>query len=370
MRSKPLKMAASCFVAGALVASGCAADGNGDGPSGGVTLRYAGGNSEELLTTRIANQWMDDVEGCTDGEVQFDRYHSGSLIPATEVMPAIRSGRLDVGYVPTSYHVQELPLWEVVAVPFSGDNEFASMEAFTELYEENESFRDGFEQIGVHVVAFHPTGPAATLTSTPVDSIEDLTGMQLRAVGTIAGAFSHINVEPIAIDPGEMYEGIQRGVIDGVASLPFDAAPTFGIPEVAPYVTNTGVGTYSSSSIGINKDLWDGLSDEVQTCMNEAGDVATGPAVQEMASEANQAACAAVLEEGGSVTNLPESEIADWRTSAREEGIEEFVSEAAIASGNSEDEVRQFFDEYTSLYEASDAAMTYETGMRSCDDSQ
>jgi TRAP-type transport system periplasmic protein len=68
------------------------------------------------------------------------------------------------------------------------------------------------------------------------------------------------------------YTDIQTGVSDGVLSLALGVLP-IKLYEVAPYITAPDAGTVFSGAIAINKDSWNGLPEEVQNAMIEAGQV-------------------------------------------------------------------------------------------------
>ncbi len=57
---------------------------------------------------------------------------------------------------------------------------------------------------------------------------------------------------------------------DGVLSLALGVLPA-KLYEVAPYITRVDIGTAFSGAVAINKDSWDGLPEEVQAAMVEAG---------------------------------------------------------------------------------------------------
>ncbi|MGH3757465.1 TRAP transporter substrate-binding protein DctP [Actinophytocola sp.] len=351
----------------ALALSSCGSADDNSGESGEpIELRYASYNPEALSQSKMAAAFMDGVEECTNGQVTFERFWQGSLFGATEVMPAISEGQVDVGSMVTAFQIEALPLWEISGLPFTGDNEVAIMETMSELYESNDLFREQFDKFNVEMLAFHTPGPAATMTREPITSVGDLDGLKLRAVGLIAEAFGAVGAEAVAIDPAEMYEAVERGVIDGIGALPFDTAPSFGLDEVAPHVTNTGIGIYASSGFGINKNVYEELPDSVKECMDEVGDDVESNQTISILEEFNNSACDAFKAAGGSVTTFSEDEIADWSAEVKSSMRSTFVETTAAATGHSTEDIEAFADEYFALYEEKAAASDYTTGMRSC----
>ena len=109
---------------------------------------------------------------------------------------------------------------------------------------------------------------------TPIESIADLEGKRLRLSGRDQGrVLEELGGSQVTLAGGEVYQAIERGVIDaGEFSTPgvdFNA----GFAEVADYWATPGW-HQSASVFGvmINKDAWDALSEETQETLRIAAD--------------------------------------------------------------------------------------------------
>lgn len=356
-------------IASAALLLSVAACGSGDSGEAGaeaIEIRYATANPETTAQMQLVTSWMEEVEERTGGQVRFEPYFGGSLLGALEIHGAVADGTVEMGYIANTYYPDLLPLFEIGSLPFVGDNEIAMMQTLNQMYQENELLQEEFANNGISMLAFHPVAPTALLTSQPVTNLEQMAGLRIRAIGYNAEAYQAAGAEPVAIDPNEMYEAVQRGVIDGVGALAFDQVPAFAIEEVAPNITNTGMGIYASVGLGINTAFFEGLPADVQETMVEAGEELMAEESQPMMEEASRAACETVLENGATVTEWEAQQTDQWRQDVVEALAADYVQKASEDGGHEPQEVQDFYDEFTSTYADLSESSDYETGMSLC----
>ena len=129
-------------------------------------------------------------------------------------------------------------------------------------------------------------------------------GMNMRYLEGIEGA--------VGVRGGltDFYNMVQTGMVDAAMLWP-EAAATFKISEVAPYMLRADLGAVNSKTITVNKDYWDKLPDEVKGVLQEVAvdyrDHVAGIANQ-IAEESRQAYVAA----GGTIVEMDAAERAAW----------------------------------------------------------
>ncbi|MFV0335009.1 MAG: TRAP transporter substrate-binding protein [Tropicimonas sp.] len=116
-----------------------------------------------------------------------------------------------------------------------------------------------------------PRGSFRTLLSrTPVESADDIAGLKLRQYQNdlIIDAWTYLGAEVRVLPWGEVYDGINRGIVDAVTS-PAESIESMRFYEVAPNIIRTDEYPQAVSWM-MNKAAWDKLSPEQQDAMNRA----------------------------------------------------------------------------------------------------
>src|SRR5690606_11281863 len=125
----------------------------------------------------------------------------------------------------------------------------------------------------VHLLHAIPTTTAVMGSREPVSSLDDIRGKSVRGYGMLLNALDKGGANAVAVPIGEVYESLDRGVIDGWFATTLDnAVLDFKLNEVTPHITDTGAGAYQAGAILLNLDRWNGLSAEQQAILSQASD--------------------------------------------------------------------------------------------------
>ena len=149
------------------------------------------------------------------------------------------------------------------------------------------------------------------LTNFPVNSLEDLKGRKILAPGPSANWIKHLGAVPVNGALPTYYNQVQTGVADGMVVIITGAFPNKHY-EVAPYVTLVGIGAHMTGGLGFNKDVWDGLSDDVRKVLTELGEEYTVAHAEEVEAR-YQTFLKKLPEVGATVTELPAAEVEKWK---------------------------------------------------------
>ncbi|MCR2811370.1 TRAP transporter substrate-binding protein DctP [Microbacterium sp. zg-B185] len=328
-------------------------------------MSYATANAETSGVSQFDTWWMDEVTACTDGNVTFDKHYSGSLYTQPEMLGAVRNSELDLGFIASGVTPNDLPVFEATGIPFTANNGVAHAQALAKLNTPGSLLAAELERNNVHALFYRAISGAATFVKEPVETLAQLNRQKLRTVGPVAIAFEGIGVAPVAVDSTAIYESVQTGVVDGVGSWLFDLGPAIGLDEVAPWVVDTGLGTYSSNLMGVRLDLWETLPQEYKDCMESASITLMDGVQAGILEEADIDACDAMLAAGGGVTLISETETAEWRDNTRGD-LESSWLENAKAAGYSEGELSAFLDAYVDAYIAAAEASDFVPGTILC----
>ena len=120
------------------------------------------------------------------------------------------------------------------------------------------------ELADVKVLWLHAHGPGILHSKKPVNKLEDLKGMKIRATGLAAKVVQALGAAPVGTTMPETYDALRTGVADG-AMAPVEALQGWKWGEVVKSTTqNFGSGYTTAMFIVMNKAKWNSLPPDVQ----------------------------------------------------------------------------------------------------------
>ncbi|WP_425843631.1 TRAP transporter substrate-binding protein DctP [Agrococcus sp. TSP3-2-1] len=352
----------------ALSLVGCSAGGAEASDGESRTLTMATPISEQSVQGQSVAAWIEAVEEATDGSIQIEVHSSGSLLAGTDILPGLVDGRADLGMSYSNYHSTDLPYWNVVAYPFVTPSWHVFAETFQQLEDEFPEIEQAWSDFGVVPLADITNGAAGSATSEELASFSALNGKRFRAPGLMASVAAEAGVESVFMELSEMYEALQRGVLDGWIGTEFGAAVALNVQEVTPHFVDYGIGQYSGARIFANPEVWESLTPEQQSAI-ETVSADYPSALIPLVTEIEAEACDAVLDAGGTVTiaDQGDAEYQAWRESALEVARATLV-ENAEAAGIAPAEYEAVIDRYIELAAETSASIgdDYVDGLALC----
>lgn len=98
----------------------------------------------------------------------------------------------------------------------------------------------------------------------------DIAGMRIRVMENPIhlSTFRHLGAHPTAIPFGDLYEALEKKSVDGQEN-PLDIIATSGFARIQQHLALTGH-FYSPAVLMINKDIWNGLTENQQQIIRDA----------------------------------------------------------------------------------------------------
>ncbi|TYL55411.1 ABC transporter substrate-binding protein [Nocardioides sp. BGMRC 2183] len=301
--------AAAALILGATALSSCGTQ------DGDYVLHYTTYSNPTSDQSRTMQRWAEEVEELTDGGVRVEFHYSESLVGADESVQATLDGRADLAQVGSIYAASDLSMFTVIELPFETKNPEVQMTAIERLYEENETYREDFDRQGVHLLFPLPLGIDIVGLEEPVEGLDDLEGRSIRSGGLTSEALLAVDANPVAMTATDIYESMERGVVDGYTSLAVANLPTFGLSDTTPYVLDPGIGSYSSSIVVINEELLDSMPADYQQAIEEASSHAIANGLEEM-DALGEEACTDLTSSGAEFSTLSDAEVEEWKDEA------------------------------------------------------
>ncbi len=246
-------------------------------------------------------------------QMDWQESYGGSIVKPKGVLEGVKLGLGDIGIVTTIFHSSKLPSQAISAVtPFVAADARAVAKAVDEIAKEYPTMQNEFDkQNQVYLATGVVLDTYQVFSKEPVNSVSDIegakvagAGMNLRYLEGIEGAAG------VRGGLTDFYNMLDTGLVDKAMLWP-EAAKTFKIAEVAPYMLRADLGAVNSKTITVNKDYWEGLPDEVKTALEEVAvmyrDHVAGIAM-DRAAESRDAYAAA----GGTIVDVTTEDRAKW----------------------------------------------------------
>ncbi|WP_319518292.1 TRAP transporter substrate-binding protein [uncultured Martelella sp.] len=218
-------------------------------------------------------KFADLVDEYTDGEITVRIYPNEQIGSMDSVVEQLSQGIVQLAPSGLSF----LSRWEdgirYAAAPFLFDDyqhwsNFVNGDLFQSWLASVE------EEADITVLGNIPDTPRGSfrtlLSKTPVETADDIEGLKLRQYQDqlVIDAWTHLGAEVRVLPWGEVYDGINRGIVDAVTS-PAELIESMRFYEVAPYIIRTNEYPQAVAWM-MNADAWNALTPDQQDAMLRA----------------------------------------------------------------------------------------------------
>ena len=237
--------------------------------AGQETVRIAGNFVPEHSSSIAIEQFKQEVEQATNGEITIQVFNAMQLGGAQENVSQVRAGTIMMTWVGMAYLTGTVPELEAVSLPFL----FPSREVAYQVMDGpvGEVFTEKLAEKGFELLGFMELGERQVTNSVrPIKTLKDMEGMKIRLQPneTHLATFRALGANPIAMDIREVYSALEQGVIDGQEN-PYNLILASRFFEVQKYLSNTGH-FFDFIAVVANKEKFDELSPEHQQIIKTA----------------------------------------------------------------------------------------------------
>jgi len=232
------------------------------------------------------------VEERTDGNITIELFPGNQLGTTAEQMEQVKLGTIEM----MSSGDPGMDEIEYLSLPYLMKSNAHWMEVMnSEIGQEwNEKL---VSEMGVRNIAILPRGPRVISTNKEVHTPDDMKGLKLRAPARdyYVQTFEALKSNPTPMDFGEVYSGLQTGIVDGQEN-PLETFYAAGFQEVQKYIILSNH-MFKPAFVTINEDFYNGLSDEYREILLAAADESQKFAEDEL--EASESSMVEELEAAG-----------------------------------------------------------------------
>lgn len=254
-----------------LILAACGGGGNGEsGEGASQTLKLAHSGSETHQYHIAAEKFKELVEEKTDGEVTIEIHPNSTLGSEADAIEQVMGGTIEMTTVSAdSSFANTVPEANVFGIPYlfeDRDHVYSVLDGeigqeLLDLAGEHNMKGLGYWEVGFRHL---------TNNQREINTPEDAQGLKVRVqpAPVWEAHMRAIGASPTPVDFNELYSALDQGVVDGQEN-PLPTIDSMKFYEVQNYVSLTAH-TYSPAVVIMNNDIWEGLSEEQQTAINEA----------------------------------------------------------------------------------------------------
>jgi len=250
---------------------------------------------------KVIDRWAAEVEKLSDGEIDVQVFGADSLVKANDNILAVAKGDIECAFSLNFQWGKTLPLMNVTVGPYT----MSSIEAWKKWPNSEAAafLEEKLEEKGVKNVVwmFQTNTSVFTSKGKALITPQDFQGLKMRGIGpAFDRGLNAMGATTVSMPGSEVYQALATGVVDA-AITDVAAAWSRKYYEVQDHMTVVPVlAAYLHGYV--NPDWYGGLSDKSKAALKQAGEEASGWAIE--ASQEAAAAAPQQLADKGVVVHI------------------------------------------------------------------
>lgn len=208
----------------------------------------------------MLDPFIKGVEEGSKGRIKFV-VNGPETVPPFEQLEPVSSGVFHFLFTHGSYHFGTTPAMTVVEA-LNGDLAAVRSSGLYDMLDKHYQQR----QLKLVMLPVSPPGAYNIILRNPVGPQGDLTGRKIRGISTYGGVIKMLNGAMTVLPVGDVYTGLEKGLIDGTA-WPIIGALDYRWNEVAKHILRPGFGI-NYEPLFMNLTAWNKLSKADQDLMS------------------------------------------------------------------------------------------------------
>lgn len=260
------------------------------------------------------NRLAELVESLSNSRIKIRVYGGGELVPSLEAFDAVKNGVAEIGSGSPYYWAGKIPAAQFFStVPFGMNAQ--QMNAWILVGEGYNLWKEVY--LSHNLIPF-PGGNTGVQMggwfNKPIESVSDLKSLKMRIPGIGGKVLEKAGGTPVLLAGGELYTGLERGIIDATEWLGPFHDQSMGFQDIAKYYYAPGwhePGTLLE--FFVNKSVFEELSADLQQII-ETACLSINHWVLSKMEAANAAALKKLIQLGVEIRTFPEYVIEELRT--------------------------------------------------------
>ncbi len=210
--------------------------------------------------------WGSYLKEKSNGRLTIKVFAASQMGPPPRQFDLARTGVADLAIAGHFLTPGRFPLSDLTTLPgVLTAPSYASSMALSQIARESL----GAEHPGVKILALSVITPTTIISRNPINSPADLKGRRIRSAGPgQAELLTALGAVPASLQPGEMNDGIGKGMIDG-AGTAYSGIASYQLVDVAKNISEGPFGAVTFVTV-MNQASYDKLPADLKAILDEA----------------------------------------------------------------------------------------------------
>ena len=223
---------------------------------------------ETTTHTQALQYFADQLNEKSDGRIEVTVSPGGALGSQREIIESVDLGAIQIGFGECSVYSNYDEAFGVLTLPFLFDNYdqlFAACDGEMGAWMEAKLE----EETNLHILNWLNGGARMIYSTKSLETWDDLKGLKIRTPesNVYVSTFSALGANPTPIAMTEVYSSLQQGVVEAMEGT-LETGISYKMYEVCSDMLKSGH-IYADCQFVMNKDLYNGLPDDIKAIVDE-----------------------------------------------------------------------------------------------------
>ena len=282
-----------------------------------TNLRIQSHYAQETVSGKLAQQYVDDIQTMSNGEITVEMFWSSSVVKTVETFDAAASGILDCDFTGGGYQTGKNPAFQFVGDIMGGYATPYQQLSWLYYGGGREAAKPLYNKYNMELIGWWIYGQESFASTKPIAGIEDLKDWKFRSPpGMETKIFEKLGATPIVMDFTEIFTALETGIIDGADASGLANNVGLGLYDIAKYANFPGFHSMPSDHLACNLDVYNAMPEHHQRIMKVAFE-ALALRTALTFEKANAEAAAKLRTEGVTLSEWSSADLAEFRAAAQ-----------------------------------------------------
>ncbi len=251
----------------------------------------------------IYGHWFEElIEERSGGRIEVTVYPKGTLGTGAHIAELCRNGVLEMSSTGPMSCGPFVTATNIFYLHYKMPGDFNQLLEILNKGEFFEVMKREYAEGGFELIDFTSSGFSAWTSNKPLRTLEDFKGLKFRVMMSpmLVAAFEAYGANPTPMDYGEVYSGLQMGVIEGQEN-PLNSIHYMAFYEVQDYITMSYHFPFINNLVA-NPEFMESLPEDIKEMFYEAHWETAVWSTTEWQEEFNAEMLALILEKRPAVT--------------------------------------------------------------------